>query len=92
MKQKELSELAEQELSKLTDQELLDEAKKMKSFSINNALIIGFLMGVVFYSFAKNSWGMLTLIPLYFVYKIVNDPKSIRFKVLEKLLKERNLK
>lgn len=79
------------ELSALTDQELLDEAKKMKSFSITNALIIGFLIGIVFYSVAKNSWGLLTLIPLYFVYKIVNDPKNKRFKALEKLLKERNL-
>jgi hypothetical protein len=92
MKKKELSELIEKELSTLTDQELLDEAKKMKSFSITNALSIGFLMGIVVYSFAKNSWGILTLIPLYFVYKMVNDPKNIRYKVLEKLLKERNLK
>jgi len=92
MKKNELSELIEKELSTLTDQELLDEAKKMKSFSITNALIIGFLMGIVVYSFAKNSWGFLTLIPLYFVYKMVNDPKNIRYKVLEKLLKERNLK
>ena len=92
MKPKELSELTEQELSKLTDQELLDEAKKMKSFSMTNALIIGFLMGIVFYSLAKNTWGMLTLIPLYFVYKIVNDQKNIRFNALEKLLRERNLK
>ncbi len=92
MKQKELSELTEKELSKLSDQELLDQAKKMKSFSIINAFIIGFLVGIVIYSFAKNSWGFLTLIPLYFVYRMVNDPKNIRFKVLEKLLKERNLK
>lgn len=92
MKQKELSELTEKELSELTDQELLDEAKKMKSFSITNAFIIGFLMGIVIYSFAKNSWGFLTLIPLYLVYKMVNDPKNIRSKILEKLLKERNLK
>lgn len=92
MKQQELSALTQQELSKLTDQELLDEAKKMKSFSITNALIIGILIGIIFYSLAKNSWGMLTLIPLYFVYKIVNDPKNIRFNALEKLLKERNLK
>ena len=92
MKQQEQIELAEQELSKFTDQELLDEAKKMKSFSITNALIIGLLMGIVFYSLAKNSWGMVTLIPLYFVYKLVNDPKNIRFKAVEKLLRERNLK
>lgn len=92
MKQKELSELAEKELSELTDQELLDEAKKMKSFPITNAFIIGFLAGIIIYSFAKNSWGLLTLIPLYFIYRMVNDPRNIRFKVLEKLLKERNLK
>lgn len=82
----------QKELSELTDQELLDEAKKLKSFSITNALIIGFLIGIVFYSFVKNSWGMLTLIPLYFVYKIINDPKNKRSKDLVKLLKERNLK
>lgn len=82
----------QKELSELTDQELLDEAKKMKSFSLTNALFIGFLMGIVIYSIAKNSWGMLTLIPLFFAYKIINDPKNKRIKDLEKLLKERNLK
>jgi len=92
MKQKELSELAEKELSELTDQELLDESKKMKSFSITNAFLIGFLIGIIVYSFAKNSWGFLTLIPLYFIHKMVNGPKNIRLQVLEKLLKERNLK
>ena len=82
----------QKELSELTDQELLDEAKKMKSTSIVNALLIGFLMGIVFYSLAKNSWGLVTLIPLYFVYKMINDPKNKRSKSLETLLKERNLK
>lgn len=80
------------ELSDLTDQELLEEAKKLKSISITNALFIGFLMGIVFYSIAKNSLGFLTLFPLYFVYKIVNDLKNKRYKALEQLLKERNLK
>ena len=84
--------MQQKELSELTDQELLVEAKKMKSFSIINALIIGFLLGIVIYSFAKNTWGTLTLIPLYFVYKIINDPKNKRRKDLEKILKERNLK
>ncbi len=35
---------------------------------------------------------MLTLIPLYFIDKMVNDPKNKRSKDLELLLKERNLK
>jgi hypothetical protein len=84
--------MANKELSELTDQELLEEAKKMKSFSLTNALLIGFLAGVVFYSVIKSSWGMLTLIPLYFIYKLANDPKNKRRKDLEQLLKERNLK
>lgn len=82
----------QKELSELTDQEMLNEAKKMKSFSITNALIIGLLAGIIFYSFVKNSWGMLTLIPLYFIYKLINDPKNKRSKDLAKLLEERNLK
>jgi hypothetical protein len=82
----------QKELSELTDQELLDEAKKLKSFSIVNALLIGFLVGIIVYSIVKSSWGMLTLIPLYLVYKLVNDPKNKRSKELEILLKERKLK
>lgn len=84
--------MTNKDLSELSDQELLDEAKKMKSFSITNALFIGFLVGIIFYSIVKSSWGMLTLIPLYLIYKLVNDPKNKRSKELEELLKERNLK
>lgn len=85
--------MTNKDLSELTDEELLDEAKKMKSFSIlSNALFIGFLVGIILYSIVKNSWGMLTLIPLYFIYKMINDPKNKRSKDLEELLKERNLK
>lgn len=79
------------DLPQFTDQELLEESKKLKSFSIVNALLIGFLAGIIFYSIAKNSWGMLTLIPLYFIYKLVNDPKNKRSKEVEDLIKERNL-
>ena len=80
------------EYSQFTNQELLDEAKKMKSFSITNSLFIGFLVGVIFFSIIKNSWGMLTLIPLYFIYKMVNDPKNKKNKELQSILKERNIK
>ena len=77
--------------SALSDQELIDEAKKMKSFSITNAFLIGFLAAIIFYSIVKNSWGMLTLIPLYFIYKMINDPRNKKSKDLEELLKERKL-
>ena len=80
------------EYTQFPDQELLDESKKMKSFSITNALLIGFLVGVIFFSIVKNSWGMLTLIPLYFIYKMVNDPKNKKYKELQGILKERTIK
>lgn len=84
--------MTDKDLSQLSDSELLDETKKMRSFTITNAVFIGFLGGIIFYSLVKNSWGMLTLIPLFFIYKLINDPKNKRRKELEQLLKERNLK
>lgn len=78
-------------LSHLTDQELLQEAKKRKSASITNAFLIGFLIGVVFYSVVKNTWGFLTLIPLFLAYKLINNSKYEK-EELENLLKERGLK
>ena len=79
------------DFSKMTDQELLDEAKKLKSFSFINALLIGILIGIIAYSIFVNSWGLLTLILLFFIYKMVNDPRNKRKKDLEQLIKERNL-
>ncbi|HJS00346.1 MAG TPA: hypothetical protein VJ780_05365 [Flavobacterium sp.] len=83
--------MKEKKLSELTDQELLQEAKKMKSTSMTNAVLIGFFIGIVFYSILKNSLGFLTLIPLFFAYKLINNSKY-KNKELENLLKERNLK
>jgi hypothetical protein len=77
-------------LSELTNQELLVESKKTKLSPITNAFFIGFLIGIVVFSVVKNSYGMLTLIPLYFIYKLVKESK--RDKALEELLKKRNLK
>jgi len=82
--------MKEKKLSELTDQELLQEAKKMRSATVINALLIGFLVGIIFYSIVKNSLGFLTLIPLFLIYKLVNNSKND--KELENLLKERNLK
>ncbi|WP_316767943.1 hypothetical protein [Pedobacter frigiditerrae] len=78
-------------LSELTDQELLLEAKKRKSTTIIDAVLIGFLIGVVFYSVVKSSFGFLMLIPIFLAYKLINKPKYDN-KELEALLKERNLK
>lgn len=79
------------ELASLTDQELLAEAKKLKNANIGNAFLIGILIGIVVYSVAKSTWGLVTLLPLYMVYKLINKPTYDK-AALEQLLKERNLK
>lgn len=83
--------MEKKDLSALTDQELLQEAKKRKSAAIINAVLIGFLVGVVFFSIMKNTFGFLMLIPLFFAYKLINSSKYDN-KEIEDLLKERNLK
>ena len=41
-----------------------------------NAFIIGFMVAVVVWSVAKNTVGLFTLIPLFIIYKIVNNSKD----------------
>ena len=78
-------------LKDMTDQELLEEANRLKSFSVTNSFFIGFFIGIIVFSFIKNTWGFLTLIPLYFIYKMVNNPKNKRSKEVKEQLKERGL-
>ena len=79
------------ELSQLSNEELLKEAKKIKSESVTDAIIIGFLIGIIIYSVVNKSVGMLTLIPVYFAYKLTKKPRYKK-EELTALLKERNLK
>lgn len=83
--------MEQKKLSELTDQELLEESKKIKTKTLINTVLIGFLIGIVLYSVMKNTWGLLTLIPLFLIYKLANKAKYDS-KELEALLKERNLK
>ncbi len=79
----------QKELSELTDQELIEEVKKIKPSPIVDAFFIGFLIGIIIYSLVANSWGFLTLIPLFIVYGLLK--KSKRNEALKKELKERKL-
>ncbi len=72
------------------DQELVEEAKKRNSSSLLHAGLIGFMIGIVIYSVAKNTWGLLTLIPLFFIYRLSKKPKANQSQ--ERSLKERNPK
>ena len=46
--------MSQTELSELTDQELLDKAKKMKSKAMTNAILVGFMIGIIIYSILNN--------------------------------------
>lgn len=85
------SKMERKKLGELTNEELLNEAKKMKSTTIINATLIGFLIGILIYSVAVNNLGFLTLILLFVIYKFANNSKYNKEEI-EKLLKERNLK
>jgi inner membrane protein involved in colicin E2 resistance len=75
----------------MTDEELLAESKALKSFSIMNAFLIGFLAGIVLFSIFYSAFGLLMLIPLSMIYVFVNDPRAKRAKTVERLVQERGL-
>lgn len=83
-------------ISELNDEELQIEIKKLKKRKIINATLVGFLAGVFFFGVTsliiKKNFivGVPMLIPLFFIYKLVNSSK--KDKQLEVLLKERNVK
>ena len=81
--------MTREELMALTDEALLDKKKKLKKAKIINAFMIGFLFAVVVYSFIKNTWGLLTLIPVFMIYRLLRNAE--KDKDLEAVLKERNL-
>lgn len=81
--------MQEQNLSELTDKELLEHKKKMKSSAWTNAFLIGFLMGIILFSVAKSTWGFLTLIPLYLIYRLTR--KSTSNEALKEELEKRGL-
>lgn len=66
-----------------------EEAKRIKPPPIADTFFIGFLVGIIIYSLMANSWGFLTLIPLFIVYRLLK--KSKRNEALKKELKERSL-
>lgn len=82
--------MKQKEFVQLTDKELLEVAKNNKPSPIMDAFFIGFLVGIIIFGIAANTWGFFTLIPLYLVYIFLKKPK--RYKALKKELEKRNLK
>lgn len=85
--------MTKEELAAMTDEELLAAAKKMKSAAITNAVLVGFLIGILLFSVASNSFGFLMLIPLYLIYKLVpgNKEDAAYNAALKKVLQDRGL-
>lgn len=81
--------MTEKELSKLTDEELLEAAKNNKPSPIIDAFFIGFLAGILIYSAAANTWGLVSLIPLFLIYLFLKKPR--KYEALKKELEKRNL-
>ena len=63
----------QKESPELTDREL--EAKKTKASPVVDAFFIGFLVGIIIYSVVANTWGFLTLIPLFLIYGLLKNRK-----------------
>lgn len=82
--------MSQEELSQLSDKELLEVAKSSKPSPLIDAFFIGFLIGIIIYSIAANTWGLLTLIPLFLIYLFLKKPKQ--YAAIQTELKKRNLK
>lgn len=68
--------MKQQNPSEGNDTEQLPDAKKAKSAAIINAVLIGFMIGIVIYSIFKNTLGLLTLIPVFIAFKLINNSKK----------------
>ena len=45
-----------------------------------DAFLIGFSFAIIIWSIAKNTFGIISLIPLYFIYKVVQKSKGDKTK------------
>ena len=57
-----------------TDVELSQDARRSRSTPMVNAVLIGFMIGIIIYSVVENSVGLFTLVPLYFVFRFLKSP------------------
>lgn len=73
-----MNHMEQKYLSQLTDKELLELAKNSKPSPIIDSFFIGFLVGIIIYSVAANSWGFLALIPLYLIYLFLKNQRNTK--------------
>ncbi len=81
--------MKQKELSQLSNQELLEFAKQNKPSPLLDAFFIGFLGGIIVFSIVANSLGFLSLIPLFLIYLFLKKP--MQYEALKKELNRRTL-
>lgn len=64
--------------SKESVQEELGMVGESPLSPVTTALLIGFLIGIIAYSIVVNSIGIFTLIPLYFLYKVLKSKSKAK--------------
>jgi hypothetical protein len=77
------------ELAALSDEALLEVAKQNKPSPLIDAFFIGFLVGIIIFSVAASTWGLVTLIPLFLIYLFLKKPKQ--YEAIQVELKKRHL-
>jgi F0F1-type ATP synthase assembly protein I len=63
--------MQQKESAPSTEQIEKSSAKKINASKTIDAFFIGFLIGIIIYSVVENTWGLLTLIPLYMIYGLL---------------------
>jgi len=80
----------QQDLSKLSDERLIEEAEKIRPSPKVDAFFIGFLVGIIVFSIAVSTWGLVTVIPLFLIYLLLKKSKTE--KAINEELEERGLR
>jgi len=62
---------------------------KQNPAPIFDAFFIGFLVGIVIFSIAASTWGLLTIIPLFLIYLFLKKPK--KYEAMKSEMAKRNL-
>jgi len=68
--------MEQKEISELTDQELMLKANNFKSSNKTNAVLIGIVIGIAFYSIIKNGFGFLPIILFVCVMLAIQNGKK----------------
>lgn len=66
----------EKSMPELSDQDSIEQKKRIKQSSLMDAFFIGFLVGIIIFSVIASTWGLLTLIPLYLIYRLLKKSKK----------------